>query len=123
MQVLASQTASTNQKIDREQTLFQATRAKLDNTLTKLTQCHQEAIRLQSNTDNRLQLMINTAKGRFEQIERLKSKMIRYENSLDISSPISEDVNLLLSQSEHSNTQKFQVMPKDTLSPMHCWIF
>lgn len=109
MQILATETAKTNQKIENEQSILQATRAKLDNTLAKLTQCHQEAIRLQTNTDNRFQLMINTAKGRLEQIERLKSKLVRYENSLDISSPISEDVDLLLSQSEHSNTHKFQV--------------
>jgi len=108
MQVLATQTASTNQQIEKEQALLQATRIKLDDTLAKLTQCHQEAIRLQSNTDNRFQLMINTAKGRLEHIERLKSKLVRYESSLDICSPISEDVDLLLSQSEHSNTQKFQ---------------
>ena len=115
MQILATQTAKTNQKIENEQTILQATRAKLDSTLAKLTQCHQEAIRLQTNTDNRFQLMINTAKGRLEQIERLKSKLVRYESSLDICSPISEDVDLLLSQSEHSNTHKFQV--KRTLAP------
>jgi len=112
MQKLSSQNFDTNQRIENEQTLLLSTGSKLDTTLTKLTQCHQEAIRLQSNTDSRFRLMINTAKGRLEQIERLKTKMIRYENSLEISSPISEDTNLILSKSDHSTTQKFQVIKK-----------
>jgi hypothetical protein len=109
MHVLASQTMATQKRVENEQTLLLAIRAKLDTTLAKLTQCHQEAIRLQSNTDARFHLMINTAKGRLEQIDRLKAKMIRYENSLDIASPISEDVDVLLSQSDDSTTHKFQV--------------
>jgi len=112
MQKLSSQNLDTNQRIENEQTLLLATRSKLDTTLTKLTQCHQEAIRLQSNTDSRFHLMINTAKGRLEQVERLKTKMIRYENSLEIASPISEDTNIILSKSDHSTTRKFQVKQK-----------
>ena len=112
MQKLASQNLDTNQRLEHEQTLLLATRSKLDTTLTKLTQCHQEAIRLQSNTDSRLRLMINTAKGRLEQVERLKTKMIRYENSLEIASPINEDINIILSKSDNSTTQKFQVKKK-----------
>ena len=71
MQKLAAQSLDTNQRLENEQALLLATRSKLDSTLTKLTQCHQEAIRLQSNTDGRFRLMINTAKGRLEQVERL----------------------------------------------------
>jgi hypothetical protein len=112
MQKLASQNLDTNQRLENEQALLLATRSKLDTTLTKLTQCHQEAIRLQSNTDSRFRLMINTAKGRLEQVERLKGKMIRYENSLEIASPISEDTNIILSKSDNSTTQKFQVTIK-----------
>jgi len=108
MQRLASQNLDVNQRLENEQTLLLATRSKLDTTLTKLTQCHQEAIRLQSNTDSRFRLMINTAKGRLEQVERLKTKMIRYENSLEIASPISEDTNIILSKSDNSTTRKFQ---------------
>ena len=113
MQILASQNLDASQQLEHEQALLAATRSKLDMTLTKLTQCHQEAIRLQSNTDARLRLMINTAKGRLEQVERLRTKMIRYENSLEISSPISEDTEIILSKSEHSTTRKFQVIPKE----------
>ena len=113
MQILASQNLDASQQLEHEQALLAATRSKLDMTLTKLTQCHQEAIRLQSNTDARLRLMINTAKGRLEQVERLRTKMIRYENSLEISSPISEDTEIILSKSEHSTTRKFQVAPKE----------
>ena len=109
MQVLASQNLDTNQRLENEQALLAATRSKLDTTLTNFTQCHQEAIRLQSNTDSRFRLMINTAKGRLEQVERLKSKMVRYENSLDIASPISEDTEIILSKSDNSTTRKFQV--------------
>jgi hypothetical protein len=109
MQILASQNLDTNQKLEHEQTLLLATRSKLDTTLTKLTQCHQEAIRLQSNTDSRFRLMINTAKGRLEQVERLKTKMIRYENSLEIASPISEDTDIILSKTDNSTTRKFEV--------------
>lgn len=112
MQRLASQNLDTNQRLENEQALLLATRSKLDTTLTKLTQCHQEAIRLQSNTDSRFRLMINTAKGRLEQVERLKGKMIRYENSLEIASPISEDTNMILSKSDNSTTRKFQVTKK-----------
>ncbi|CAF0803699.1 unnamed protein product [Adineta ricciae] len=108
MQILASQNLDASQQLENEQALLAATRSKLDTTLTKLTQCHQEAIRLQSNTDARLRLMINTAKGRLEQVERLRTKMIRYENSLEIASPISEDTEIILSKSEHSTTRKFQ---------------
>lgn len=109
MQKLALQNLDTNQRLENEQTLLLATRSKLDSTLTKLTQCHQEAIRLQSNTDARFRLMINTAKGRLEQVERLKAKMVRYENSLEIASPINEETNLILSKSDQSTTRKFQV--------------
>jgi hypothetical protein len=112
MQKLASENVDTNQRLESEQTLLLATRSKLDTTLTKLTQCHQEAIRLQSNTDSRFRLMINTAKGRLEQVERLKTKMIRYENSLEIASPISEDTNFI---SDHSTTRKFQVKKKSNM--------
>ncbi|CAF2348758.1 unnamed protein product [Rotaria sp. Silwood2] len=108
MQILASQNIETNQQLENEQALLLAIRSKLDTTLTKLTQCHQEAIRLQSNTDSRFRLMINTAKGRLEQVERLKTKMIRYENSLEIASPICEDTNRILSKSNDSTTRKFQ---------------
>ncbi|CAF0976691.1 unnamed protein product [Rotaria sordida] len=108
MQILATQNIETNQRLDNEQALLLAIRSKLDTTLTKLTQCHQEAIRLQSNTDSRFRLMINTAKGRLEQVERLKTKMIRYENSLEIASPICEDTNRILSKSDNSTTRKFQ---------------
>ena len=109
MQILASQNNDTSQRLENEQALLAATRSKLDTTLTKLTQCHQEAIRLQTNTDSRFRLMINTAKGRLEQVERLKIKMIRYENSLEIASPISEDSDMILSKSDNSTTRKFQV--------------
>jgi hypothetical protein len=125
MQKLASQNLDTNQRLESEQALLLATRSKLDTTLTKLTQCHQEAIRLQSNTDSRLRLMINTAKGRLEQVERLKTKMIRYENSLEIASPISEDTNIILSKSDNSTTRKFQVKKKKktTKTANVCFIF
>lgn len=109
MHVLASQNLDANQRLENEQALLAATRSKLDTTLTNFTQSHQEAIRLQSNTDARLRLMINTAKGRLEQVERLKTKMIRYENSLEIASPISEDTDIILSKSNNSTTHKFQV--------------
>ena len=109
MQILASQNIDTNQRLEHEQALLLAMRSKLDTTLTKLTQYHQETIRLQSNTDSRFRLMINTAKGRLEQVERLKTKMIRYENSLEIASPISEDTDRIFSKSETSTTRKFQV--------------
>lgn len=109
MQILASQNLDTSQRLETEQTLLAAARSKLDTTLTKLTQWHQEAIRLQTNTDSRFRLMINTAKGRLEQVERLKTKMIRYENSLELASPISEDVDIILSKSDNSTTRKFQV--------------
>jgi hypothetical protein len=122
MQKLASENVDTNQRLESEQTLLLATRSKLDTTLTKLTQCHQEAIRLQSNTDSRFRLMINTAKGRLEQVERLKTKMIRYENSLEISSPISEDTNFILSKSDQSTTRKFQVKKK-TNELSYCTLF
>ena len=36
--------------------------------------------------------------------------MIRYENSLEIASPISEDANLILSKSNNSTSRKFQVV-------------
>ena len=109
MQIVTSQNIDTNQQLENEQTRLLAIRSKLDTTLTKLTQCHQEAIRLQSNTDSRFRLIINTAKGRLEQVERLKTKMIRYENSLEMTSPISEDTNIILSGADNSTTQKFQV--------------
>ena len=109
MQKLAAQNLDTNQRLENEQALLLATRSKLDSTLTKLTQCHQEAIRLQSNTDARFRLMINTAKGRLEQVERLKAKMVRYESSLEIASPVNEETNLILTKSDHSTTRKFQV--------------
>lgn len=109
MQALASQNIETNEQLENEKELLLAIRSKLDTTLTKFTQCHQEAIRLQSNTDSRLRLMINTAKGRLEQVERIKAKMIRYENSLEIASPISEDTNMILSKSDNSTTRKFEV--------------
>jgi hypothetical protein len=35
--------------------------------------------------------------------------MIRYENSLEIASPISEDTDMILSKSDNSTTRKFQV--------------
>jgi uncharacterized protein Yka (UPF0111/DUF47 family) len=53
--------------------------------------------------------MINTAKGRLEQVERLKTKMIRYENSLEIASPISEETDVILSKTDNSTTRKFEV--------------
>ena len=110
MQKLEAEINETNNKIEHEQILLQSTRAKLDSTLTNLIQRHQEAIRLQSNTDSRFRLMVNTARGRLEQIERLKNKLVRYENSLDITSPISEDIDLLnRSKTEQSTTEKFQV--------------
>jgi hypothetical protein len=112
MQRLAAQHLETSQRLENEQALLLATRSKLDTTLTKLTQCHQEAIRLQSNTDSRFRLMINTAKGRLEQVERLKGKMLRYENSLEIASPIDDDTNMILSKSDNSTTRKFQVSNK-----------
>ena len=110
MQKLEAEINETNNKIEHEHILLQSTRAKLDSTLTNLIQRHQEAIRLQSNTDSRFRLMVNTARGRLEQIERLKNKLIRYESSLDITSPISEDIDLLnRSKTEQSTTEKFQV--------------
>ena len=60
MQTLVSQNLEVNQRLDNEKAILRAIQSKLDTTLTKLTQCHQEAIRLQSNTDSRLRLMINT---------------------------------------------------------------
>ncbi|CAF0827968.1 unnamed protein product [Rotaria sp. Silwood1] len=108
MQILASQSIETNQHLENEQVLLLAIRSKLDTTLTKLTQCHQEAIRLQSNTDSRFRLMINTAKGRLEQVERLKTKMIRYENSLELASPVCEDTNRILSKTDNTTKRKFQ---------------
>ncbi|CAF3674055.1 unnamed protein product [Rotaria socialis] len=108
MQKLSAQQTETSHQVDNEQARLLAMRSKLDTTLTKLTQCHQEAIRLQSNTDSRFRLMLNTAKGRLEQVERLKAKMIRYENSLEISSPICEDTNMILNKTENSTTRKFE---------------
>lgn len=115
MQNLASQNLEISHRIESEQAHLLAMRSKLDTTLTKLTQCHQEAIRLQSNTDSRLRLMLNTARGRLEQVERLKHKMLRYENTLEISSPICEDINTILNRTENSKTKKFEVRKIITL--------
>ena len=110
MDVLATRTNDTNQRLDHEKAILSATVAKLDATLTKLTQCHQEAIRLQSNSDARFRLMITTAKGRLEQVERLKTRMVRYEDSLGIASPTSNDTDAILSKSHRSTTQSFEVI-------------
>lgn len=110
IQKLERENHEINNHIDQEKILLQSTRAKLDSNLAKLAQCHQEATRLQGNIDSRFRLMINTAKGRLEQIERLRNKLLRYESSLDISSPISEDVDLLSqSRTDQSTPDKFQV--------------
>ena len=109
MELLSSQNNQASQEVENERALLLATRAKLDATLAQLTQCHQDAIRLQSNTDTRFHLMLNTAKGRLQQIERLKVKLMRYESSLEVASPVSEDVDLILSQPDNAASQRFQV--------------
>ena len=114
MDVLATRTNDTNQRLDHEKAILSATVAKLDATLAKLTQCHQEAIRLQSNSDARFRLMITTAKGRLEQVERLKTRMVRYEDSLGIASPTSNDTDAILSKSHRSTTQSFEVIDHET---------
>lgn len=124
MQLLASQDNQTSQQVENEQALLLATRAKLDATLSKLTQCHQEAIRLQSNTDTRFHLMLNTAKGRLQQIERLKQKLMRYESSLEIASPVSEDVDVILSHPDNAASQRFEVNKGDSPQwSVHCSFF
>jgi len=108
MQSLSSQGINTGQRLENERTLLLATRSKLDTTLAKLTQCHQEALRLQSNTDGRFRLMISTAKGRLEQVERLAFKMKRYEETLEIASPTTDNTDLMLTTSDNSTSRQFQ---------------
>ncbi len=115
LQALSSHNAITGQELGHERVLLAAARAKLDTTRTKLAQCHQDAVRLQANTDARFRLMSSTAKGRLEQVERLSLKMMQYEASLEIVSPTANDTDAILSKSDTTTTRKFQVIHSEKI--------